>query len=138
MSQRRHRERGSAAVEMALVLPLFILLIGGIVDVGRAFMVTAALSNAAREGTRYATVVGDPTTAANKTAIENRALQAANDMGGSLTATTTPTAVFSYTCTTNSQMTVTVTTSFKWLMLNSLPGISNPRTMIGKSVIGCS
>ncbi|MGQ9682456.1 MAG: TadE/TadG family type IV pilus assembly protein [Anaerolineae bacterium] len=48
------RNRGQSAVELALVLPLLLLLLLGTVDLGRAFGVWMALSNAAREGARYA------------------------------------------------------------------------------------
>jgi len=47
------RRRGQSAVELALVLPLLLLLLLGAVDLGRAFGVWMALSNAAREGARY-------------------------------------------------------------------------------------
>lgn len=47
-----HTRRGAAAVEMALVLPLFLLVIFGIVEIGRAFMVEHLLANAARVGAR--------------------------------------------------------------------------------------
>ena len=50
----RHGRAGAAAVEMAAVLPLFILLVFGIIEFGRALMVHEILVNAAREGARYA------------------------------------------------------------------------------------
>ena len=43
---------GESLVEFALVLPLFVLLIVGVFDLGRAFFAFIAISNAAREGTR--------------------------------------------------------------------------------------
>ncbi len=51
MPRRCHR-RGAAAVEFALVAPLFTLLILGAVEVGRALQVQSALDNAVREGCR--------------------------------------------------------------------------------------
>ena len=50
----RHRQKGQNLVELALVLPLLLLLLAGIVDFGRAFYGFIALENAAREGARYA------------------------------------------------------------------------------------
>ncbi len=135
--RRRHRERGAAAVEFALVLPVLVLFVFGIVDLGRAFMDQAILTNAAREGTRYATVVvKDATTATNsKTAIESRAKAAA---GLDPTAQSTVTANFTYNCAAGTTMVVTVTyPQFNWLFLNVLPGLNNPQPLIGKSVIGC-
>ena len=46
------RERGAAAVELALVLPLLLLIVGGIVDFGRFFYTQNIVVNAAREGAR--------------------------------------------------------------------------------------
>ena len=48
--------RGAAAVEFALLLPVFLLVIAGIVDFGRAFFTQITLTNAAREGARAAIV----------------------------------------------------------------------------------
>jgi len=41
---------------LALILPVFILVLVGILDFGRAFYAYNAISNAAREGARYGTV----------------------------------------------------------------------------------
>jgi len=46
-------ERGQSLAEMALILPILLLLIMGIVDIGRAFHHYVVLENAAREGARY-------------------------------------------------------------------------------------
>ncbi len=42
-------------VELALLLPLFLVVILGIIEVGRLWWTQQALTNAAREGARYAT-----------------------------------------------------------------------------------
>ncbi|MGB8382597.1 MAG: TadE family protein, partial [Dermatophilaceae bacterium] len=52
----QRRERGAAAIEFALLLPVFLLVIAGIVDFGRAFFTQIELTNAAREGARAAVV----------------------------------------------------------------------------------
>ena len=46
------RDRGAAAVEFALVLPILLLLVLGILEFGRAYHVQTILSNAARDGVR--------------------------------------------------------------------------------------
>jgi Flp pilus assembly protein TadG len=48
----RRNERGAAAVEFALVLPLLVLLFAGIAELGRIYYLQATLSGAAREGVR--------------------------------------------------------------------------------------
>jgi len=48
------QQRGANLVEMALVLPLLLMLLMGVVDVGRAFYSYVTLTNAVREGARFA------------------------------------------------------------------------------------
>jgi Flp pilus assembly protein TadG len=45
-------DRGAAAVEFALVLPLLVMLLCGIADFSRAFNIQVTLSDAAAEGAR--------------------------------------------------------------------------------------
>lgn len=51
-------DRGQALVETALVLPLLLLLIVGLFDVGRAVWLSNTLATAVREGSRYGVVHG--------------------------------------------------------------------------------
>jgi len=57
---RRHRiiksEKGASAVEFALILPILIILVFGIVQFGIAYNNYIALTHAAREGARLAAV----------------------------------------------------------------------------------
>lgn len=50
--------RGTAVVELALVLPVFLLLVFGMIEFGRAVMVQHTLVNASREGARQAVIDG--------------------------------------------------------------------------------
>ena len=52
------RRRGVAAVEMAIVLPILILALVGIIEFGRAVMVQQIITNAAREGARRGVTPG--------------------------------------------------------------------------------
>ncbi len=52
----RRGRRGQALVEFALVLPIFLLIIFGMVDIGRYVYLTNAFNEAAREGARYGSV----------------------------------------------------------------------------------
>ena len=58
-SSRQPRPRGQGLVEFALVIPLFLLMLFGMIDVGRVIWANDALANAAREGARYASIHGD-------------------------------------------------------------------------------
>ncbi len=54
MGIRVHRgERGANLVEAALVIPLLLLLLTGVIDMGRAYYTYITVINAAREGARY-------------------------------------------------------------------------------------
>jgi Flp pilus assembly protein TadG len=53
------REKGQALVELALLLPVLLLLLGGIVEFGRIFHAYLVITSASREGARSA-VVGEP------------------------------------------------------------------------------
>jgi len=50
--------RGAAMVETAIVLPIFLILVLGIIEFGRALMVANMVTNAAREGARMAILDG--------------------------------------------------------------------------------
>lgn len=51
-------ERGAEIIEFALVLPLLLALLAGIVDFGRMFQRLEVTTNAAREGARLASLPG--------------------------------------------------------------------------------
>jgi Flp pilus assembly protein TadG len=54
----RRRDAGASAVEMAIVLPVLVLLAFGIIDFGRMLNAQIQLSQAAREGVRLAALAG--------------------------------------------------------------------------------
>ncbi len=55
---RRPLRRGTAAVEFAVVAPLFLLLLAGIIEFGQVFRIQHLLANASRRGARAAVVDG--------------------------------------------------------------------------------
>jgi len=63
----RTRERGSAMVEAAITIPLLLVLMVGIFEVGRAYQTWQVLTNAAREGARMS--ITPSSTPANTTAL---------------------------------------------------------------------
>jgi Flp pilus assembly protein TadG len=58
----QRNRRGAALVEAALVLPIFFTVVLGIVEFGRAMMVSQLVTNASREGARLAIVDGTTNT----------------------------------------------------------------------------
>lgn len=80
----RHKERGASLVEFALVLPLIMMIVLGLVSAGVAYNLKITLTHAAREAARYAAIL--PTNGATNAwldAIETRLLA---DAAGSLDA----------------------------------------------------
>ncbi len=85
---------GQALVEFALVIPLFFMLLFGLIDVGRLVYQNSVVSQAAREGARLAAVeagwigssdatcgsVGGPTCPANAAALGADVVAAVNRM----------------------------------------------------------
>jgi Flp pilus assembly protein TadG len=64
----RKRRRGAAAVEFAIVLPVFVILVFGMIEYGRMVMVQQVITNASREGARRAVLDG-ATASAVQTAV---------------------------------------------------------------------
>jgi Flp pilus assembly protein TadG len=58
----RMKRRGAAAVEFAIVLPVFVILVFGMIEYGRMVMVQQVITNASREGARTAVLDGATTT----------------------------------------------------------------------------
>jgi Flp pilus assembly protein TadG len=63
--------RGQALVEFALILPILMILLMGIIEFGRAWNVKQVLTDASREGARLAVVAGDAATR-TQTQVETR------------------------------------------------------------------
>jgi Flp pilus assembly protein TadG len=65
-------DSAAALVEFAIVLPILLLIVFGIVDFGRALYTVNNLTSAVREGARLAStqISPDPTTGGSKTAVQ--------------------------------------------------------------------
>lgn len=108
----RRQERGAAAVEFAILLPLFLLVLGGITDWGRFFFTQIQLANAAREGARAAVV-----STASTADIEDRAKAAAPGLPNMAV-----TVVLTCPGTT---ATVETSEDFEWILLGPALGLFN-------------
>lgn len=71
----KHPRRGQSLVEMALVLPIVIMLMLGLLDFGRAFYTLVALHDAADEGASYAAIRPNDTAG-----IQQRAAEASTNL----------------------------------------------------------
>jgi Flp pilus assembly protein TadG len=107
------KEDGQSLVEFALVLPILIVLIFGVIEFGRLWMTVNTLSGAAREGVRVAAVTA-PDAALVNNAVNN-ILTAANITGATITMAG-PNAA--------SEVTVTVQMNYTVLTASILPGLS--------------
>lgn len=125
----RPSERGAAAVEFAIVVPVLVMLLLGIVEFSRAYNAQASLSAAAREGVRVMALSNDPVasrTAAKNTAVSlNPALTDSNITFKNLDTGTT-------TCASGNRMTVTISYS-----LSTMTGIAGPFPMTGRGAMLC-
>lgn len=74
----KQKERGAVAVEMAIVLPLLLLILIGTMEFGRVFNVQNSLTQAAREGARHGAIHYNNSTLD----VEGTALGAAPSLNG--------------------------------------------------------
>jgi len=73
-------DRGAALVEFAIVLPMLLLVVWGIVDFGRLFFTSNSLATSVREGARYAAVLSSPS--AGTAAIKSKVQASFTPFGG--------------------------------------------------------
>src|SRR5262245_20734165 len=109
----RSRRRGAALVEFAVIAPIFLTLVGGMIELGRAIVVAQILTNASREGARIAgystTTSASTVTSAVNTFLTNEGVSGA-------TTTISPSSLSSVAD--GSQVSVTVSipySSVSWL-----------------------
>src|SRR5258706_8818283 len=55
----RRRERAQGLLEFAMILPLMLLFLLGVVEVGRMLAIYSSVSASARQSARYGAVIGD-------------------------------------------------------------------------------
>ena len=117
---------GAAAVEFAIVAPVFFLLVIGMIEVGRAMMVQQVLINASRVGARQAVTAG-ATASAVQTAVMDYATSVKVP---SVSVTVTPDPVAA-----KSGDTMTVTTSVSY---NNVSWLASPWFLGGKTLTSTS
>ena len=129
----RHRERGNAMVETAIALPILLLMMVGIFEVGRAYETWQVVTNAAREGARAGVVPSGSD--ATSTAIIRKYMQ-----DGQLSRYSDATVVVNRSATltvngTNLAATqVTIDYPFQFIMLQPVARLVMPSTNIGQDI----
>lgn len=78
-------ERGAAVVEFAIIFPVLIVLLFGVIDFGRAFFLRNNLFAAAREGARSGAVMTTPCTSAMADSMKSRVRQYLTPLGIAVT-----------------------------------------------------
>jgi Flp pilus assembly protein TadG len=118
-------ERGSVAVEFALVLPILAALLIGILEFGNAYGAQLSITNAAREAARTMAVQN------SVSAAQSAAVSAAGALNPALT--TTQVAVSPAGCTAGTTASVTISYPFHFLTGFFGTGF----TMTGKAAMQC-
>ncbi|HET8649984.1 MAG TPA: TadE family protein [Gemmatimonadales bacterium] len=116
-------ERGQALAEFALVLPLLLLLIAGIIEFGRAWNIQQAVTDASREGARLAVISDGASMGTVRAKVEAR-LTAAHIQAATIdTIDFSPAASWKPSQPDGSSMTVTVRVNYEIPFLGALMGL---------------
>jgi len=90
MAERRRRRRGQALVEFAISVPILVLLVAGVLELGRGYAFAMATSDAARDGARY---VAGKTSTTNGPGLTNMCSLVTADLAAVTTTIVCPTQV---------------------------------------------
>ncbi|WP_338145193.1 TadE family protein [Cryobacterium mannosilyticum] len=118
-------ERGAAAIEFALILPILVILVFGVIEFGLVFNAQISITNAAREGARYMAIHNN---AANAKVAAQHAAPSLSPLLALAGVDVSP-----GTCVGGSS--VTVTTHYTVAFVTGFFGASIPLT--GKGVMQC-
>jgi len=119
----RKKRLAAAAVEFAVVAPVFLLMVFGMIEYGRMVMVYQVITNASREGARVAVL--DGATTASVTAAVNSYMTSAMITGQTVAVTPNPPSGAAY----GAPVTVTVSIAF-----NQVSWLPSPMYLGGKTL----
>lgn len=128
--RQRAARRGAAVVEFAIVLPLFLLMVFGMVEYGRMVMAQQIITNAAREGARRGVI--DGATTAEVTTLVNGYLTDASIGTATVSITPDPTTV-----TNGGPITVTVSVPYSQVSWIPSPMYLGSKTLTASVVMRC-
>jgi Flp pilus assembly protein TadG len=130
----RRAERGTSVVEMAIVLPLLLLLVFAIGDFGIAFTRWNSLTNAVREGARVGVVFRSPCNGGTVTTeISDTVSNFAASSG--LDASTISTTVANVCGGTGTQLTVAATAPYDYIGVGALAGLAPTINLRARTVM---
>src|ERR671922_78922 len=126
------REEGAAAIEFALLLPLLMLILFGIIEFGLVLYNQEVITNASREGARYGIVIGSPRpTTGQIQGVVNTYLTNAGLKTGNATVS-----VAGAQGASGSDLTVAVAYPYNFLVLSNLvPGIGSNLALSATTVM---
>src|SRR5256885_7684433 len=90
MAERKGRRSGQALVEFAIAVPILVLLVAGVLELGRGYSFAMATSDAARDGARY---VAGKTSTTNGPGLTNMCSLVTADLAAVTTNISCPTQV---------------------------------------------
>jgi Flp pilus assembly protein TadG len=129
----RYGERGNAMVEAAITLPILLLMMVGIFEVGRAYETWQVLTNAAREGARMAVMPNSDTDTVEALVVKymtdgqlSKAADADVDVDTNASFTVNGTNV--------GASLVTVDYPFEFIILNPVAKLIKPDTATGSAI----
>jgi len=125
----RKKRRGAAVVEFAVVAPVFITMVFGMIEYGRMVMVQQMLTNASREGARVGVL--DGTTTSEVQSAVTTYLSNAGVTGTTVTVTPNPPSSAGY----GAPVTVTVTVPFSQVSWLPTPMFLSGKTLTATSVM---
>ncbi len=116
------RDSAQSLVEIALTLPFLLLLLLGVVDLGRMYYTYVTVANAAREGARYG--AGHPCGSATETTVRDKATAEATAAG--ITLASIDITYPDGSCTNGKAIQVTTTSNFQLLTASIFGGGTIP------------
>jgi Flp pilus assembly protein TadG len=128
-------EDGAAAIEFALVLPILLLLVFGIIEFGFALYNKEVITNASREGARYGIIAGDPRpTTAQIQSVVTTYLSKMPLVGWNASKATV--SVTGAQGASGSDLTVTINYQYSFLVLqNLIPGFNKSITLNAQTLM---
>lgn len=131
---RGEHAHGQSLVEFAVTLPILLLLIFGLVDLGRAVYINNALAEAARDGARYGSVQARAYSEATRDGVEDWVRARLDAVPNPTIAADCTAGNNTFGCTVNDILVVSVRSNFE--MITPIIGqIIGPMSLEGRSEV---